>query len=74
MSPIIVAIIVSVSALIGYVSYKIAGPDNQVEEACEAVIKIETGATIDLSPNESPHDSTKTEEAKSGVTPESPAK
>lgn len=54
MSPIIVAIIVSVSALIGYVSYKIAGPDNQVEEACEAVIKIETGATIDLSPNESP--------------------
>ena len=53
MSPIIVAIIVSISAIVGYISYKVSTPDNQVEQACEAIIKIETGADIDLSPDES---------------------
>ena len=53
MSVLMVSIIVSIAAIIGYVSYKVAGPDNAVEEACEEVIKIETGTIVDLSPNES---------------------
>jgi hypothetical protein len=52
MSVLMVSIIVSIAAIIGYVSYKVAGPDNAVEEACEEVIKIETGTTVDLSPSE----------------------
>jgi hypothetical protein len=53
MSTIIIAIVVSVAAIIGYGSYLIFGPDNKVEEACEEIIKVETGETIDFSPNES---------------------
>lgn len=53
MSVIIVSVIVAIAATIGCLSYYIAGPDNKVEEACEELIKLETGADIDLSPNES---------------------
>ena len=53
MNIIMISAIVSAAALIGYVSFYFMGPDNQVEEACEEVIKVETGTTIDLSPNTS---------------------
>ena len=52
MSAIVVAVVVSVAAIVGYSSYLIFGPDNQVEEVCEEIIKVETGTTVDLSPNE----------------------
>lgn len=52
MSAIVVAIVVSVAAIVGYSSYLIFGPENKVEEVCEDIIKIETGEEIDLSPNE----------------------
>ena len=53
MNIIMISAIVSAAALIGYVSFYFMGPDNQVEEACEEVIKVETGTTIDLSPSTS---------------------
>ena len=53
MNIILISAIVSAAALIGYVSYYFMGPDNKVEEACEDVIKMETGTTVDLSPNTS---------------------
>lgn len=52
MSALVVAIIVSVAAIVGYSSYLVFGPENKVEQACEEVIKVETGETVDLSPNE----------------------
>jgi hypothetical protein len=52
MSVIIVSVIVSIAATIGFISYFVAGPDNKVEEVCEEVIKIETGKDVDLSPND----------------------
>lgn len=51
MSTIIIAVIVSIVATIGCLSYFVAGPDNKVEEACEEIIKLETGEEIDLSPS-----------------------
>jgi len=51
MSTIIIAVIVSLVATVGCLSYYISGPDNAVEESCEAIIKLETGADVDLSPN-----------------------
>lgn len=51
MSIIVVSIIVAIAAIIGVSSQFFSGPDNQVEEVCEEVIKVETGANIDLSPS-----------------------
>jgi hypothetical protein len=51
MSAIIIAVIISIAATIGCLSYYISGPDNVVEEACEAIIEKETGADVDLSPS-----------------------
>jgi hypothetical protein len=51
MSIIIVSIIVAIAAAIGIGSQIFSSPDNQVEEVCEEVIKLETGADIDLSPS-----------------------
>ena len=51
MSTIIIAVIISIVTTIGCLSYYIGGPDNPVEEACEVIIKIETGADVDLSPS-----------------------
>ena len=51
MSVIIVSVIVAIAATIGCLSYYISGPDNKVEEACEAIIERETGSDIDLSPS-----------------------
>ena len=51
MSTIIIAVIVSIVATVGCLSYYISGPDNAVEEACEAIIKLETGADVYLSPS-----------------------
>lgn len=50
MSIIIVSVIVAIASVVGCLSYYIGGSDNQVEEACEEIIKIETGEDIDLSP------------------------
>lgn len=49
MSVIVVSVIVSIAAVVGCLSYYASGPDNKVEEACEEIIKIETGQDIDLS-------------------------
>jgi len=52
MSATIVSIIIALAAAaIGYGSYKWLGPDNPVEQACEELIKVETGETVDLSPD-----------------------
>ena len=51
MSVILVSVIVAIAATIGCLSYYISGPDNKVEEACEEIIKIETGSNIDLTPS-----------------------
>jgi hypothetical protein len=53
MNVIFISAIVCGAALIGYVSYLVMGPDNKVEQECEQVIKMETGTTVDLSPNTS---------------------
>ncbi len=50
MSVILVSIIVAIAATVGCLSYYIGGSDNKVEEACEEIIKVETGEDIDLSP------------------------
>jgi hypothetical protein len=57
MSVILISVIVAIAAAIGFSSQYFSGPDNQVEEACEAVIKAETGADIDLS-SDSPETTT----------------
>jgi hypothetical protein len=41
-----------ISFFIGYFSYKFIGPDNQVEQSCEKIIKEKTGLDIDISPEE----------------------
>jgi len=51
MAVLIVSILVALATVIGFSSQYFAGPDNQVEEACEAVIKSQTGIDIDLSPD-----------------------
>jgi hypothetical protein len=51
MSIVVISIVVAVASIVGFVSYKILGPDNAVEEICEGVIKVETGQTVDLSPD-----------------------
>lgn len=48
--PIIITI-VTICAVTGWMSAKILGPDNAVEEAAEEVIKVETGKDIDLTPS-----------------------
>lgn len=45
-----VSIIVSICVIISFISYYFWGSDNPVEEACEGIIKDETGVDIDLSP------------------------
>lgn len=45
-------IIVLLSALVGLISTRLEGPDNEVEQMAEVVIKTETGMDIDLSPEE----------------------
>lgn len=50
MSVIVVSVIVSIAAVVGCLSYYAAGPDNQVEEVCEEIIKVESGTEVDLSP------------------------
>lgn len=50
MNKMVLSIIIAViAALVGYMSARWLGPDNPVEEACESVIKAETGETVDLS-------------------------
>lgn len=46
----IVSIIVASAWLISLISYYFLGSDNPVEEACEDVIKDETGVDVDLTP------------------------
>lgn len=50
MNVILTAAIISVAALVGYVSYIVWGPENKVEEACELVIQKESGQDVELSP------------------------
>jgi len=52
MNKMIMSIVIAIlAAAVGYGSYKWLGPDNPVEQACEEVIKAETGETVDLSPD-----------------------
>ena len=53
MNIVFISAIVCGAALVGYASFYFMGADNKVEEACEDVIKMETGTTVDLSPNTS---------------------
>ena len=48
MNIIISSAIVAIAAIIGYASYKLLGPNNQVEETCETVIKDVSGADVEL--------------------------
>lgn len=48
---IIIIAILGIVAAIGYASSFFLGDDNKVEEACEEVIEIQTGKTIDLTPS-----------------------
>lgn len=48
----IIILVTSIAVIMGIASYKLMGPDNPIEEACEVIIKAETGVTVDLSPNE----------------------
>lgn len=43
-------IVVVIVSLIGAFSVKYLGNDNPVEEAAEAIIEVETGKKIDISP------------------------
>lgn len=43
--------IAALAVIIGIISIYFFGKDNPVEEACEDIIKKETGADIDLSPD-----------------------
>jgi len=49
---VIVLAITALTLCLGLVSTIYIGNDNPVEQACEAVIKQQTGVTIDLSPDE----------------------
>ena len=52
MNKMIISIVIAVlAAVVGYGSYKWLGADNPVEQACESIIKDETGKTVDLSPD-----------------------
>lgn len=53
----IVFIVVIIACIVGGSSYYFLGPDNPIEEAAEDVIKVETGATVNLNP---PNASTQT--------------
>lgn len=46
----ILGVVSSISVVIGLVSIYFLGRDNPVEEACEEIIKDETGVDIDLTP------------------------
>lgn len=54
-SLIIIVTVVGIAVIAGWVSSKIFGPDNPVEEIAETVIKDETGQDIDLSPQSPEH-------------------
>lgn len=43
-------ITVIASFFVGYFSYKLFGPDNQVEQSCEQIIKDNVGIDVDFSP------------------------
>jgi uncharacterized protein YpmB len=47
-------IVVALSVIVGVASYFYLGPDNPIEEECEAIIQAETGANIDLSQDQKP--------------------
>lgn len=51
MNVVITSAIIAAAALVGYVSYIVWGPENKVEEACEQVIKTESGESVELSPS-----------------------
>jgi hypothetical protein len=42
--------IAALAGIIGFISSKYFGNDNPIEEACEQIIKDETGTDIDLTP------------------------
>ena len=50
----ITSIIVACAGIVGLMSFYFWGSDNPVEEACEEIIKAETGVDIDLSPGKVP--------------------
>jgi hypothetical protein len=49
---IIIFIIVVIVSIVGAASVNYLGNDNVVEEAAEAIIEVETGKKIDLSPGD----------------------
>jgi len=51
-SVLVITIIVAISAIVAIISIFFLGKDNPVEEACEDIIKKETGLDIDLSPDD----------------------
>ena len=54
MTSLIVPFVIAIaSGIVGFMSSKWLGPDNAVEEECEKIIKDQTGADIDLSPDSS---------------------
>lgn len=46
----ITSIVVACAGVVGVLSFYFWGSDNPVEEACEEIIKEETGVDIDLTP------------------------
>ena len=46
-----IIIIISVVGLIGFMSSRILGNDNPIEELAEEIIENETGINLDLSPS-----------------------
>ena len=50
----ITSIVVACAGVVGLMSFYFWGSDNPVEEACEDIIKAETGVEIDLSPGKVP--------------------
>ena len=54
MSITLIAIIVGACIIVGIASVYFFGANNPVEEACEAVIKQETGMDIELSKSDTP--------------------
>ena len=50
----ITSIVVTCAGVVGLMSFYFWGSDNPVEEACEGIIKAETGVDIDLSPGKVP--------------------
>lgn len=51
MATLIIAVIVAMAAVLEYISGKCGKQDNALEEACEELLKVETGGDIDLSPD-----------------------